>query len=92
MNVFRVKMPVDFIFECECLGTVFGLKINPTRAGLLPKWIIELNIARFWLPEGETEPIKCADLYPVTLFIKFNLNIFDKPSSFFNPKWCMLVN
>ena len=38
-----VKNPVSFIFLNVSLGTVVGLKIYPSIAGLLPKWVIELK-------------------------------------------------
>ena len=53
-----------------CLGTVVGLKIKPINAGLLPRCITELKIAKFSLPSNDWEPIRFADLYPVTLFIR----------------------
>ena len=46
------------MFEYVCLGTDVGRIINPINAGLLPKWITELNIATFSFPSFETDPNK----------------------------------
>ena len=70
---FTVKKPVSFIFLYVFLGTVVGLKIYPSIAGLLPRWVIELKTATFSTPSFEILPIRLADLYPVHEFIRLIL-------------------
>jgi hypothetical protein len=58
------------MFSKVCLLVESGLLMNPISAGLDPKWITELKIARFEFPLPSMEPIKDALLNPLNEFIK----------------------